>query len=50
MRVTDIVEALANGATREELLHDFDYLTAEDIAAALLFSARAADHRVVQTA
>lgn len=50
MRVIDIVEALANGATQEDLLRDFDYLTAEDIAAALLFSARAADHRVVQTA
>ena len=50
MRVVDIVEALAHGATREELLHDFDYLTAEDIAAALLYSARASDHRVVHTA
>lgn len=50
MRVVDIVEALAHGATREELLQDFDYLTAEDIAAALLYSARASDHRVVHTA
>ena len=50
MRVVDIVEAIAHGTTREELLRDFDYLTAEDIAAALLYSARASDHRVVQTA
>jgi uncharacterized protein (DUF433 family) len=50
MRVVDIVEALANGATQKELLRDFDYLTAADIAAALLFSARASDHRIVQTA
>lgn len=50
MRVADIVEALAHGATQEELLGDFDYLTTEDIAAALLYSARASDHRVVHTA
>jgi uncharacterized protein (DUF433 family) len=50
MRVVDLVEALAHGATREELLHDFDYLTADDIAAALLYAARAADHRIVRTA
>jgi uncharacterized protein (DUF433 family) len=36
MRVIDIVEAIAHGASQEELLRDFDYLTAEDISAALL--------------
>lgn len=50
MRVADIVEALAHGATQQELLADFDYLTAEDIAAALLYAARATEHRVVRTA
>ncbi len=50
MRVVDVVEAIAQGATREELLRDFDYLTADDIAAALLYAARAADHRIVRTA
>jgi uncharacterized protein (DUF433 family) len=50
MRVVDIVEAIAHGATQEELLRDFYYLTAEDIAAALLYAAQAANHRVVQTA
>ncbi len=50
MRVVDIVEAIAHGATQEELLRDFDYLTAEDIAAALLYAAHASNHRVVQTA
>jgi uncharacterized protein (DUF433 family) len=44
------VEAIAHGATRQELLNDFDYLTEDDISAALLYSARASDHRVVQTA
>jgi uncharacterized protein (DUF433 family) len=50
MRVVDIVEALAHGATQDELLRDFDYLTAEDISAALLYAAHASNHRVVQTA
>ena len=50
MRVADIVEAIAHGASQEELLADFDYLTAEDIAAALLYAARATEHRVVRTA
>lgn len=50
MRVVDIVEAIASGATAKELLRDFDYLSADDVAAALLYAARLADHRVVQTA
>jgi len=50
MRVIDIVEAIAHGATQEELLRDFDYLTAQDISAALLYAAHASNHRVVQTA
>lgn len=50
MRVTDIVEAFAHGATHQELLADFDYLTGEDIAAALLYAARATEHRIVRTA
>jgi len=50
MRVADIVEAMANGATPDEILRDFDYLTEEDLAAALLYAARAADHRVIRTA
>jgi uncharacterized protein (DUF433 family) len=32
------------------LLADFGYLTADDIAAALLYAAHATDHRVVRTA
>lgn len=50
MRVADIVEALAHGASQQQLLADFDYLTADDIAAALLYAARATEHRVVRTA
>jgi uncharacterized protein (DUF433 family) len=50
MRVADIVEAIAHGASQQELLADFDYLTDEDIAAALLYAARATEHRIVRTA
>lgn len=50
MRVADIVEAIAHGASAQELVADFDYLTEEDIAAALLYAARATEHRVVRTA
>lgn len=50
MRVADIVEAIAHGVSRKELLSDFDYLTEQDIAAALLYAARATEHRVVRTA
>jgi uncharacterized protein (DUF433 family) len=50
MRVADIVEAVAHGASQQELLADFDYLTAEDITAALLYAARATEHRIVRTA
>jgi uncharacterized protein (DUF433 family) len=50
MRVADIVEALAKGATRQQLLADFDYLIDDDIAAALLYAARATDHRIIRSA
>jgi uncharacterized protein (DUF433 family) len=50
MRVADIIEALAHGTSQQQLLTDFDYLTAEDIVAALLYAARATEHRVVRTA
>jgi uncharacterized protein (DUF433 family) len=39
IRVKDILEMLASGATREEILADFPYPEPEDIAAALEFAA-----------
>jgi uncharacterized protein (DUF433 family) len=50
MRVADIVEMIADGATRAEVLADFPYITDEDITAALAYAARAADHRVIRAA
>lgn len=47
MRVSDILDMLAGGATRTEILNDFPYLEDEDITAALLYAARAAQTRVV---
>ncbi len=50
MRVSDIVDMLAHGAERSEILEDFPYLTEEDIAASLAYAARATDHRVIRAA
>lgn len=50
MRVSDIVEMLAAGATRAEILADFPYVSDEDIAAALAYAARAVDHRLIRAA
>jgi uncharacterized protein (DUF433 family) len=48
IRVTDILELLANGATREDILRDYPYLEPEDIAAALEYAARNLDHPVIR--
>lgn len=50
MRVSDVVDMLAHGATRQEILEDYPYLADEDITAALAYAARATDHRVIQAA
>lgn len=43
IRVTDILETLAEGASAEELLADFPDLEPEDIQACLLFAAQRAE-------
>jgi uncharacterized protein (DUF433 family) len=48
-RVTDILDLLAGGATRAEILNDFPYLEEDDITAALEYAARALDHPVIRT-
>ena len=50
IRVTDILEMLAGGATRQEILEDFPYLQNEDITASLQFAAGAVDHRHIKAA
>ena len=50
VRVKDILEMLAAGASRAEILEDFPYLEDEDITAALEHAARHADHPVFRVA
>jgi uncharacterized protein (DUF433 family) len=50
IRVSDILDMLAGGASREEILADYPYLEEADIAATLQYAARTADHRVVRVA
>lgn len=50
IRVKDILDLLAAGATREEILADYPYLEDEDLSAALQFAARQADHPILRSA
>ena len=50
MRVKDVLDLLAAGATREEILADYPYLEPEDITAVLEFAARQNDHPVLRNA
>lgn len=44
MRVTDVLELLAAGASQAQILEDYPYLEADDIAACLLYAARRLNH------
>ena len=44
MRVRDVLDLLAGGAGREEILADYPYLESGDIVAVLEFAARQGDH------
>jgi uncharacterized protein (DUF433 family) len=50
VRVTDILEMLAGGASTAEIVTDFPYLAEEDVRAALSYAAASADHPVVLAA
>ena len=50
IRVSDILSMLAAGASQDEILEDYPYLEAEDIAAALDFAARQTDHPILRVA
>ena len=47
IRVSDILELLAAGESREQILADYSYLEVEDITAVLLYAARQFDHPVL---
>ena len=50
VRVADVLEMLAGGASPAEIAADYPYLTEEDVCAALAFAAAQADHPVVLAA
>jgi uncharacterized protein (DUF433 family) len=50
VRVKDVLDLLAAGATRAEILADYPYLEDEDITAALQFAAGQSDHPVLRSA
>ena len=47
IRVLDVLELLAAGESREQILSDYPYLEAEDITASLLYAARQLDHPIL---
>ena len=50
IRVKDVLDMLAGGATEQEILQDFPYLEAADIRACLEYAAAQVDHAVVLAA
>jgi uncharacterized protein (DUF433 family) len=50
IRVKDVLDMLAAGASREEILADYPYLEDDDISAALEYAAQQADHVVLRVA
>lgn len=44
IRVKDVLDMLAGGATKAEILSSYPYLEREDIKAALEYAARQVDH------
>lgn len=48
IRVSDILELLANGSSFDEILADYSFLEREDISAAIEYAAHQADHIVLQ--
>jgi len=48
IRVTDVLELLAAGASFDEILNDYPFLEREDILAAIDYAAHQTDHVVIQ--
>ena len=47
IRVLDVLELLAAGESREQILEDYPSLEAEDITASLLYAARQLGHPIL---
>ncbi|WP_018266788.1 DUF433 domain-containing protein [Methylosinus sp. LW4] len=50
IRVKDVLDLLAAGASNEEILEDYPLLEAADIVAVLEFAARQSDHPILRVA
>ena len=50
IRVRDVLDLLAAGADRAEILEDYPLLESEDITAALEYAAQQSDHPVLRVA
>lgn len=50
IRVSDVLELLANGASSEEILADYACLERDDILAAVAYAAQQINHVVVEVA
>ncbi|MBY6243488.1 DUF433 domain-containing protein [Methylosinus sp. Sm6] len=50
IRVKDVLDLLAAGASREEILEDYPMLETADVAAVLEFAARQNDHPILRVA
>lgn len=49
LRVSDVLDLLAAGASFDEILRDYAFLEREDIVAAITYAARQTDHVVLLT-
>ena len=50
LRVTDVLDMLASGATPDEILADYEFLEAADIRACLQYASEQIDHPVLISA
>ncbi len=50
IRVKDVLDMLASGATEADILESYPYLEREDIQASLEYAARSVDHAVLSLA
>ncbi len=50
IRVSDVLDMLAGGASQEQILEDYPYLEADDIRASLAYAAAQLGHTVVLAA
>jgi uncharacterized protein (DUF433 family) len=50
IRVSDVLQLLAAGASFEEILRDYAFLEREDILAAITYAAQQTDHVVLKSA